>query len=65
MDQGGPPGQTDPLTMAKLTRTHHRLKTHGGWTVHQVKPGAWQWRSPHGYHFLVDQHGTTPLGKLE
>jgi hypothetical protein len=64
IDQGGPPGQTDPLTMAKLTRRHHRLKTHGGWTVHQLRPGAWRWRSPHGYHFLVDQHGTTPLGKL-
>ena len=64
MDRGGPPGQTDPLKMSKMTRRHHRVKTHGGWTVKQLRPGAWLYRSPHGYHFLVDQHGTTPLGKL-
>ena len=64
MNRGGPPGQTDPLKMSKMTRFHHRLKTHGGWTVQQLRPGAWLYRSPHRYYFLVDQHGTTPLGRL-
>jgi hypothetical protein len=50
--------------MSLMTRRHHRIKTHGGWTVTQPRPGAWLHRSPHGYHYLVDQHGTTPLGKL-
>ncbi len=64
MNRGGPPGQTDPLKMGLMTRGHHRLKTHGGWTVKQLRPGAWLFRSPHRYYFLVDQHGTTALGML-
>jgi hypothetical protein len=64
MDEGGPPGQTDPLKMSKMTRSHHRLKTFGGWTVRQLRPGAWLTRSPHGYYYLVDPFGTTALGKL-
>ena len=64
MDEGGPPGQTDPLKMSKMTRSHHRLKTHCGWTMRQLRPGAWLTRSPHGYHYLVDHLGTTALGKL-
>ena len=50
--------------MSKMTRTHHRIKTYAGWTATQLRPGAWLYRSPHRYYFLVDQHGTTPLGKL-
>ena len=65
MNRGGPPGQTDPAKMAKLTRPHHRLKTFAGWTVTHIALGVWLWRSPHGYHFLVHHHGTTPLGRLE
>ncbi len=64
MNRGGPPGQTDPLKMGLMTRGHHRLKTHGGWTVQQLRPGAWLFRSPHRYYYLVDQHGTTALGRL-
>jgi hypothetical protein len=63
MDEGGPPGQTDPATMAKITKHHHRIKTFAGWQVTLVAPGSWLWRSPHGYHFLVHPHGTTALGK--
>ncbi len=63
-DSGGPPGQTDPAKMARLARRHHRIKTHAGWAVRQVRPGAWLWRTPHGWYSLVDQHGTTTLGKL-
>jgi Domain of unknown function (DUF222) len=64
MNQGGPPGQTDPRKMGKLTRTHHRIKTFAGWKVTQLRPGGWLYRSPHHQYYLVDQHGTTPLGKL-
>ena len=37
MNRGGPPGQTDPLKMSKMTRGHHRIKTHAGWTVTQAQ----------------------------
>jgi hypothetical protein len=62
-DEGGPPGQTSDLNLAKLCRYHHRVKTHAGWTYRRAPsdPGAYQWRSPLGDHFLVDGTGTTPL----
>jgi hypothetical protein len=60
-DRGGPPGQTAIGNLAKLTRQHHRLKTHGRWQVKQPYPGVLIWRSPHGRTFLVDQTGTRRL----
>lgn len=64
IDDGGPPGQTGMDNLAHTNRRPHRLKTHGKWTVTQPRSGVWIWRSPHGYYFLVDHAGTTPLGKL-
>jgi hypothetical protein len=64
MNRGGPPGQTGPDTLALATRRHHRIKTHGGWTVRALHPGAWLWRTPHGWYYLVDHQGTTALGRL-
>ena len=58
-DDGGPPGQTRQDNLASLTRTHHRVKTHGHWQVRQVYDGVLVWRSPHGAHYLVDHTGTT------
>jgi hypothetical protein len=58
---GGPPGQTGPANLGKLTRHHHRIKTHSGWDVKQPFPGLYLWRSPHGRHFLVDHTGTRRL----
>jgi hypothetical protein len=58
---GGPPGQTGPGNLGKLTRFHHRIKTHGHWQVRQPFPGYYLWRSPHGRHFLVDHTGTRQL----
>ncbi len=40
---------------------HHRLKTHGRWRYLALKPGMFLWTSPHGYHYLVDHHGTTDV----
>ena len=60
MNRGGPPGQTDPLKMSKMTRRSspdqnpRRLDSD---PASDQEPGCY--RSPHGYHFLVDQHGTT------
>jgi hypothetical protein len=59
----GPPGLTGIGNLGKLTRRHHRTKTHGGWRVRQPFPGIWIWRSPHGRHYLVDHTGTTQLGR--
>ncbi|MGI8702242.1 MAG: hypothetical protein ACR2JU_13750, partial [Nocardioidaceae bacterium] len=63
-DDGGPPGQTAMGNLAHTRRHEHRIKTFSRWKVTQPRSGAWLWRSPHGYHFLVDSYGTTPLGKL-
>jgi hypothetical protein len=62
-DDGGPPGQTSDLGLARLCRYHHRVKTHGGWRYRRLPtdPGAYQWVSPLGDHYLVDGTGTTPL----
>ena len=58
-DQGGPPGQTAVGNLGPLTRRHHRTKTFGHWTLNQVWPGVFVWRSPHGHHYLVDHTGTS------
>jgi hypothetical protein len=62
-DDGGPPGQTSDLGLARLCRYHHRVKTHGGWRYRRLPNdlGAYQWVSPLGDHYLVDGTGTTPL----
>ena len=35
-DDGGPPGQSSNLNLAKLCRFHHRAKTHAGWDYKRV-----------------------------
>ncbi len=60
-DRGGP---TCACNLAPLCRLHHRMKTHGGWTYTILEPGAYLWRSPHGYSWLRDQTGTTDLTPL-
>jgi hypothetical protein len=44
--------------LAPLCRRHHRVKTHGGWTYTALDRGSYVWRSPHGYQYLRDHHGT-------
>jgi hypothetical protein len=63
MNRGGPPGQTDSHRLGPLSRFAHRIRTHGGWKPDQPRPGVWHWRSPHGYWFRCDHHGTHPLGQ--
>jgi len=63
LTDGGPPGQTNMDNLALLTRFPHRLKTHGRWRLRQTSPGVYEWRSPHGYLFRVDETGTYPLGR--
>jgi hypothetical protein len=55
-------GPTSTENLADLCQLHHNLKTHGGWTYVMIMPGVFLWRSPHGYLFLRDQHGTHDLG---
>jgi hypothetical protein len=64
--RGGPPppNQTRLANLGRLTRFHHRIKTFGHWKVIQIASGSWLWHSPHGYTYLVDHTGTTPLGRL-
>lgn len=60
-DEGGPPGQTSSRNLARLCRSHHRLKTFGGWTYSMIEPGFYLWRSPHGHTWLVTPSGTQPV----
>ena len=61
----GPPGQTGTRNGQPLGRTGHRAKTHLGYQCTALAHGAILWRSPHGLHRLVDQHGTHPLDQDE
>jgi hypothetical protein len=56
------PGQTAAGNLGKLTRFHHRVKTHTAWQVRQPFPGIYVWRAPHGRYYLVDHTGTRKLG---
>ncbi|NYD41651.1 HNH endonuclease [Nocardioides panaciterrulae] len=61
MDEGGPPGQTNPDNLAPLCRRHHRAKTSGRWRYRRdPTTGNYHWTGPHHRHYL-----TTPLGTLE
>ncbi|WP_408899222.1 DUF222 domain-containing protein [Nocardioides sp. R1-1] len=51
-------GETSIENLGPLTRTHHRIKTHAGWTARHPFPGIVVWRDPYGAHFLVDATGT-------
>ena len=44
--------------LASLGRRHHRAKTHLGYRVHQLRPNAYLWRTPHGLWRLDDGSGT-------
>ncbi|MDP9821552.1 hypothetical protein J2S59_001361 [Nocardioides massiliensis] len=48
MDEGGPPGQTHLGNLAPLCRSHHRLKTHMGWTYQRRTDGTYAWRDRWG-----------------
>jgi hypothetical protein len=61
-DRGGPPGQTAVGNLGPLSRTEHRLKTHGRWQVRQAEPGVYLWRSPTKACYLVTNTGTHVLG---
>jgi hypothetical protein len=61
----GPPGQTGTHNSGPLTRRHHRVKTHAGYTSLQIGPGRYLWRTPHGRELIVDHTGTRRLPKLE
>jgi hypothetical protein len=53
MDEGGPPGQTDPHNLAPLCRRHHRLKTFTRWRYRRLSTGDYQWTDPSGRTHLA------------
>lgn len=57
-DQGG---ETSTANLAPGCRRDHRLKTHGGWRVRVIRPGTYEWTSPHGFKYLVWPGGTIDL----
>lgn len=50
---GGPPGQTRLTNLAPLCRTHHRLKTHAGWSYQRLADNHYRWTTPTGDHLAV------------
>ena len=48
--------------LGPLGRFHHRIKTHGRWTLRQPFAGIYLWRDPHGILYLEDHTGTHPVG---
>lgn len=62
MDEGGPPGQTGLHNLGPFTRRPHRAMTHSTWRRRQPDPGTYLFRSPHGYVYVVTNHGTLGLG---
>ena len=57
----GVPNQTRADNLAPQSRGFHRWKTHAGWRVAPVRPGALTWVSGAGQVALVDNTGTYPL----
>ncbi|MFJ9390053.1 hypothetical protein ACIRON_14605 [Nocardioides sp. NPDC101246] len=51
-------GSTTTTNLAKTCRSHHRLKTFGGWTYTQPTPGTFIWRSPLGIEYARYPDGT-------
>ena len=57
-------GQSRVGNYGPMSTPHHRLKTHGRWTVKQPFPGIYLWRDPHGALYLVDHTGTRALSDV-
>ena len=51
-------GKTSACNCGPRCRRHHRLKTHGGWSVKQRPDGSTTWTNPHGrnYHSPATDH---------
>lgn len=54
-----PAGATHPGNLSAKCRTHHLLKTFGGWTDYQHPDGTHTWTSPTGHSF-----NTVPLSRI-
>jgi hypothetical protein len=46
-------GETNPANLGLLCRRHHRMKTHGGWSLESNPDGSCLWKSPNGKTFFV------------
>jgi hypothetical protein len=46
-------GETNPANLGLLCRRHHRMKTHGGWSLESNPDGSCRWKSPQGKTFFV------------
>jgi hypothetical protein len=46
-------GETNPANLGLLCRRHHRMKTHGGWSLESNPDGSCLWKSPKGKSFYV------------
>ena len=54
LDEGGPPGQTSPDSLAPLCRRHHRAKTFGAFTYRRLPDGSYEWTLPTGRTVVTD-----------
>ena len=63
MSEGGPPGQTNPVNLAPLCRTHHRIKTFTAWDYKRLDDGTYVWTSPTGHQYEVHPDQPPPTAK--
>ncbi|UFU05160.1 hypothetical protein [Ruania halotolerans] len=47
--------------LGSLCIRDHLLKTHGNFTVEQVEPGIFEWRTPSGHRYRRERDGSTVL----
>ena len=59
-------GTTELTNLAPICRGHHRVKHHGGWTVHQIggSGGSLEWTSPSGRRYRVDPERRVPVFRV-
>jgi hypothetical protein len=62
-DPDGPPGQTRVGNGGPMVRHHHRIKTHGTFSVRQPRPGVYVWRTRHRRYRVTDGSGTHVIGE--
>jgi hypothetical protein len=64
LEEGGPPAQTSPASLAPLCRRHHRAKTFGHFTYRRLPDGSYEWTLPSGTRITTDPRTPRPAPPL-
>lgn len=61
VDYGRDLGRTSHDNLAPLCPRDHTVKTDGGFTLAQIAPGIFEWRTPTGHHYRVIPGTDSPV----